>query len=76
MADKADPFTKQRLLDLAQTYDARLGRIARSPTKLPSVAINSRHHADHRDREYARALALIPKTDVEFRFKLGTALNT
>jgi hypothetical protein len=49
MADKADPFTKKRLLDLALTYDARLCRIPRSPAKLPSVAINSQHHGDHHD---------------------------
>jgi hypothetical protein len=49
MADKADPFTKKRLLDLAQTYDARLGRIPRSPAKLPSVSINSQHQANHQN---------------------------
>jgi hypothetical protein len=49
MADKADPFTKKRLLDLAQTYDARLDRTPRSPAKLPSVSINSQPHTDHQD---------------------------
>ncbi len=26
LADKADPFTRRRLLDLAESYDARLER--------------------------------------------------
>jgi hypothetical protein len=26
LADKADPFTKRRLMDLARSYDARLAR--------------------------------------------------
>jgi hypothetical protein len=38
LADKADPFTKRRLLDLAESYDARLGRPSRATRqlKLPS----------------------------------------
>jgi hypothetical protein len=30
MADKADPFTKKRLLDLADRYDAKLGKPSRA----------------------------------------------
>ena len=33
LADKADPFTKKRLLDLAERYDARSPR---RPTPLPT----------------------------------------
>ena len=44
MADKADPFTKKRLLDLAQRYDAKLGRPSRATRqlRLPDAA----EHAD------------------------------
>ncbi len=40
MADKADPFTKKRLLDLAERYDAKLGRPSRATRqlRLPDVA--------------------------------------
>ncbi|MEH2569552.1 hypothetical protein [Bradyrhizobium sp. AZCC 2289] len=34
MADKADPFTKKRLLDLAERYDAKLGRPSRATRQL------------------------------------------
>lgn len=34
MAEKADPFTKKRLLDLADRYD----RAPRQPTTIPSIA--------------------------------------
>jgi hypothetical protein len=34
MAEKADPFTKRRLLDLADRYD----RKPRPPTTLPSIS--------------------------------------
>jgi hypothetical protein len=34
LAKKADPFTKQRLLDLADRYDSK----PRPPTSLPSIA--------------------------------------
>jgi hypothetical protein len=30
LAEKADQFTKRRLLDLAETYDTRLGRPSRA----------------------------------------------
>jgi hypothetical protein len=44
MADKADPFTKKRLLDLAERYDAKLGRPswATRQLRLPDAA----EHAD------------------------------
>jgi hypothetical protein len=43
MADKADPFTKKRLLDLAERYDAKLGRPSRATRqlRLPDVADHS-----------------------------------
>jgi hypothetical protein len=34
IADKADPFTKKRLLDLAESYDAKVGRPSRGTTRL------------------------------------------
>jgi hypothetical protein len=36
LADKADPFTRRRLLDLAESYDARLGRPSRATRQLKS----------------------------------------
>lgn len=43
MAGKADPFTKKRLLDLAERYDAKLGRPSRATRqlRLPDVAENA-----------------------------------
>jgi hypothetical protein len=34
IADRADPFTKKRLLDLAESYEARIGRPFRGATRL------------------------------------------
>jgi hypothetical protein len=36
MADHADPFTKRRLLDLADAYDAKLGKPSRATRQLKS----------------------------------------
>ena len=41
LADKADPFTKKRLLALADSYDARVGRPSRATPPLPSVKMNN-----------------------------------
>lgn len=41
IADKADPFTKKRLLALAESYEARIGRPSRALRQLPVVAINN-----------------------------------
>ena len=46
LADKADPFTKKRLLALAESYDARLGRASRATRQLPSIAISNQPHSD------------------------------
>ena len=46
LAEKADPFTKKRLLTLAESYDARLGRPSRATRQLPSVAIGTQPHSD------------------------------
>ena len=46
IASKADPFTKRRLLDLADKYEER--KAARRPTPLPSVAVNDKHHSTER----------------------------
>jgi hypothetical protein len=37
IASSADPFTKRRLLDLAEKYDGR--KSARRPTPLPSLTM-------------------------------------
>ena len=34
LANNADPFTKRRLLDLAESYDARVGRPSRATREL------------------------------------------
>jgi hypothetical protein len=34
LADKADPFTRKRLLDLAERYDAKVGRPSRATRQL------------------------------------------
>ena len=34
IADKADPFTKKRLLDLAEKYDGSIGRPSLATTRL------------------------------------------
>ena len=34
IADKADPFTKKRLLDLAESYDRRIGQPSRGTVRL------------------------------------------
>jgi hypothetical protein len=34
LADNADPFTRKRLLDLAERYDAKLGRPSRATRQL------------------------------------------
>jgi hypothetical protein len=49
IADKADPFTKKRLLALADKYGARYGAPSRAVRQLPSVTINSQQHSDHRN---------------------------
>ena len=47
LADRADPFTKIRLLKLAQCHDDRLrppSKVVRQPTGLPTVSIGSTEH--------------------------------
>lgn len=47
LADKADPFTKKRLLDLAEKYDLKIGKPSRASrmiersTPLPSKETRS-----------------------------------
>jgi hypothetical protein len=44
LADKADPFTKIRLLKLADYYDSRLRpppKVVRQPIGLPPISIGS-----------------------------------
>ena len=46
LADNADPFTKTRLLKLAETYDQRLGLRSKAvqrkePVGLPPISIGS-----------------------------------
>lgn len=49
IADKADPFTKKRLLALAESYDARIGRPPRAARQLPFAAIDTDTPADRHD---------------------------
>ena len=44
IASNADPFTKRRLLDLAEKYDGR--KSVRQPTPLPSVKIDDQHPSE------------------------------
>ena len=46
LAEMADPFTKKRLLALAESYDARLARPSRAIRQLPSIAISNEPHSD------------------------------
>ena len=47
IADKADPFTKKRLLALAEKYDAQSGGPSRASRQLPLVAKNTLHNTHH-----------------------------
>jgi hypothetical protein len=47
IVSNADPFTKRRLLDLAEKYDGR--KSARRPTPLISVRIDHQQHSDDRN---------------------------
>ncbi len=49
IADKADPFTKKRLLALAESYEARIGRPSRALRQLPLVGIIDEKAAGHPD---------------------------
>jgi hypothetical protein len=37
IADRADPFTKKRLLDLAERYEGSLGRPSRATARLTNL---------------------------------------
>jgi hypothetical protein len=50
IADKADPFTKKRLLALADKYDARFGGPSRASRQLPSVTINDQQSTKETER--------------------------
>ena len=49
LAEMADPFTKKRLLALAESYDARLGRPSRTTRQLPSLEIGNEPHSSGGD---------------------------
>jgi hypothetical protein len=46
IAENADPFTKKRLLALAESYDIRLGRPSRATRQLQLMPIDSENHTD------------------------------
>ena len=48
IAENADPFTKKRLLALAESYDARLGRPSRASRQLQLVPMDSEKQTDRR----------------------------
>lgn len=45
IAENADPFTKKRLLALAESYDIRLGRPSRATRQLQLVPLDGVQHA-------------------------------
>jgi hypothetical protein len=49
LAEKADPFIKKRLLDLAETYEDRLGRPSRAVRSLqiPTTLLEARLQDGH-----------------------------
>jgi len=49
IAENADPFTKKRLLALAESYDARLGRPSRATRQLQLVSTDNEKHTDHHE---------------------------
>ena len=49
IADNADPFTKKRLLALAESYDARIGRPSRAMRQLPFVSIDNEKPVERHD---------------------------
>jgi hypothetical protein len=48
IAENADPFTKKRLLALAESYDIRLGRPSRATRQLQLVPIDIEKRRDQR----------------------------
>jgi hypothetical protein len=57
MADKADPFTKKRLLDLADRYDAKLGKPSRATRQLRLPDIAEPHRGEYVDANSRFAIA-------------------
>jgi hypothetical protein len=63
IADRADPFTKKRLLDLAEKYDVRAGKPSRAtrnislPNPLASSAAEGQKQSDNRAPEAPRDLS-------------------
>jgi hypothetical protein len=49
IAETADPFTKKRLLALAESYDARLGRPSRATRQLQLAPIDGGQHRGRAD---------------------------
>lgn len=47
IADNADPFTKKRLLALADSYDIRLGRPSRATRQLQLMPLDGAKPAHH-----------------------------
>jgi hypothetical protein len=45
LAAKADPFTKQRLLDLADRYDARIGKPSRAVRELWANVVKAEYRS-------------------------------
>ena len=48
IAATADPFTKKRLIALAESYDSRIGRPSRAVRALPSVEFDEKETAPGR----------------------------
>jgi hypothetical protein len=56
IADRADPFTRKRLLDLAERYDLRVGKPSRATRSIPPPNPLPPGAADRQDRSDERAL--------------------
>ena len=52
IAENADPFTKKRLLALAESYDSRLGRPSRATRQLQQLPVDNKTQTDrHNGRD-------------------------
>jgi hypothetical protein len=52
IAENADPFTKKRLLALAESYDSRLGRPSRATRQLQQLPVDNKTRTDrHNGRD-------------------------
>src|SRR5260221_312365 len=63
LADKGDPFTRRRLLDLAESYDARLERPSRATRQLKSPSGPATPPTGDRAAFLCQEPQAVPQTD-------------